>query len=75
MPRRTVKIALSYEVVIDNDREGIPWVRDPSELAINGCRSFDGLTEVKNVKATIGLDRASSNELRRRDRVRRVNQR
>lgn len=75
MARRTVKVKLSYEVVLDDDREGIPWVRDPSDLALHGCKSFGGLTEIKNVKAEIGLDRASSENLRRRDRVRRANQR
>lgn len=75
MPKRTVRIKLSYDAVIDNDREGVPWMRDPSDLALHGCKSFDGLIEIRNVKATIGLDRMSLNEMLQRAGARRANRR
>lgn len=75
MPKRTIKVTLKYEVVIDNDLDGLPYVKDPCDLVLNGCKAFNGLTEVKNIKLDMGYDRESWNELRRRDRVKRANSR
>ncbi len=75
MPKRTIKITLKYECVIDDDLEGLPYVKDPSDLVLNGCKAFNGLTEIKNVNLDMKYDRESWNELRRRDRVKRINSR
>lgn len=74
--KRTVRIKLSYEVVIDDDHEGLPFIRSPNDLVFNGARMLQGLVEIKaGAKLDMALDRESASELRRRDRVRRVNAR
>lgn len=75
MPRRTVRIKLAYDVVIDDERDGVPWVseKDIAAFALNGCKSLQGLTEVKNIKLEMGLDRESKNEMLRRAGVIRAN--
>ncbi len=74
--KRTIRIKLQFEIVIDDDQEGLPYVRDPCDLIMNGIKSMKGLTEIKpGAKFDMVLDRESWNEIRRRDRVRRANSR
>lgn len=74
--KRTIHIKLSYSIVIDDDQEGLPYIRDPSEVALNGVRGVKGLTEIKpGTNLDMRIDRADWNEMRKRDRVRRMNER
>lgn len=77
MARRTVVVKLSYAIIIDDDREGLPYIRSPADFAMLGVKGANvpGLTEIKDVKLSMSLDRESSRELRRRDRIVRANQR
>ena len=63
-------------MVIDNDGEGLPYIRDPAHAILHGVRDVDGLVEIKpGAKLDMRFDRQSWNDLRRRDRVRRANAR
>ena len=74
--KRIVRIKTSFEVVLDDGHEGIPYVHDPADLVFNGARKLPGLIEIKpGAKVAMSLDRESSAGLRRRDRVRRANSR
>jgi hypothetical protein len=72
--RRTVRIDCRVEVVVDDDRSGIPNSNTVMTEILVGAAKIPGVVEIKpGAKFTIGLTRESFNELRRRARVERVN--
>ena len=74
--RRTIHIKLSFSVVIDDEQEGLPFVRDPCEVALSGVKGMKGLTEIlPGAHLDMKIDRDSWNEIRKRDRIRRINAR
>lgn len=76
MVKRTIRIKLQFEIIIDDPQEGLPYIASPNELILSGVKKIPGLIEIKpGAKLDMGLDRESWNELRRRDRVRRANAR
>jgi hypothetical protein len=74
--KRTINIKLRFSIVIDDKFDGLPFIHNPNELILNGAKTIQGLTEIKpGALLEMAIDRASWNEIRRRDRVRRANAR
>ena len=74
--KRTVRIKLDFEIVLDDDRDTLPFVKDPCDVILHGVKSIPGLVEIKpGAKYDIGFTRESWTEIRRRDRIRRANTR
>ncbi len=65
MARREVRIKLSYIAVVDDGRDGVPWVneKDIAGFALNGCKTLNGLTEIKDIKLDLSLTRESTHEM------------
>ena len=65
MPCREVRIKLSYIAVVDDGRDGVPWVseKDLAGFALNGCKAINGLTEIKDINLDMSLTRESTHEM------------
>lgn len=68
MSRRTVIVSIKFRAILDDDHDGIPAFR-PDEVILGAARTLRGCAEtLANGTVEIGLDRASSAALRKKDR-------
>ena len=69
--KRTINIKLSFAVVLNDDRESLPFVRDPIDLILDGVRTMPGLIEIKSgAQLDMSFDRESWNAIHRAARER-----
>jgi hypothetical protein len=74
--KRLVRVKLDYTVVIDDDREGIPFIRDEkiTDLIVDGLKSVvpAAVAVLPGAKFQMSLTRESLSALRARNKARKA---